>query len=253
MTARQRNLKGLKGSRCRRALRVEKLWDLAESKGSRLIVALDAVPKDPLELVAELEEYVAGVKVGLLLLLKWGLPTVSNLCKEFGGSLYMLCDFKLADIPHIMSEELKLIRELGFDGAVVHLFQGGVETVARQVGRPDLFGVVAMTHPESHLLDVNVSALLEEARRPGLEGCVIPATKLSIVMAVRKACLELTLLAPGVGAQGAEPGSAVAAGADFEIVGRAVVESANSRELARTLRDRINAVLKRRRESGSDV
>ena len=218
-------------------MRARKLWELAESKGSRLIVALDSVPAEPRELVGEVEEYAVGVKVGLPLLLRWGLQAVKELCETFCGTLYLLCDFKLADIPPVVAEELKLIGELGFDGAIVHLFQGGIKSVSTGGSRPELFGLVAMTHPESKLLDAHFKELMREALEAGLEGLVIPATKPEIVKAARKAAPDATLLAPGVGAQGPLPGSALEAGADFEIVGRLIVASSDPRSVARAVRD----------------
>jgi len=218
-------------------VRTRKLWELAESKGSRLIVALDSVPVEPKKLVKEIEEYVVGVKVGLPLLLQWGSQAVRELCEAFRGTLYMLCDFKLADIPAVMVEELKLISELGFDGAIVHLFQGGIKAVATAADRPELFGLAAMTHSESRLLEVHFGELVHEALEAGLDGLVVPATKPELVRAARKIAPGATLLAPGVGAQGALPGSALEAGADFEIVGRLVVASPDPCLAARAVRD----------------
>jgi len=227
-----------------------KLWELAKSKGSRLIVALDSVPVEPRELVEKVEEYAVGVKVGLPFLLRWGPRAVEGLCKAFRSTLYMLCDFKLADIPDIVSEELKLISELGFDGAIVHLFQGGIKAVAAAAGRLELFGLVAMTHPESRLLDAHFSELAREALEAGIEGLVVPATKPELVRAARRIAPGATLLSPGVGVQGALPGSALEAGADFEIVGRLIVANPDPRSAAKAVRDahraRIGAVGERR-------
>jgi len=227
------------------AMPVAKLWRLAERKGSRVIVALDLVPERPSKLVEGIADYVAGVKVGLPLLLTWGLDELRDLAGRFSDELYLLCDFKLADVPFIMVEELRLIARLGFDGAVVHLFQGGVESVASALEDLDLFGVVAMTHRESQLIDAHTDELVEAALRAGLEGCVVPATKPEVIRRVRSLAPRMVLLSPGVGAQGAPIGSAVAAGADFEIVGRAVVAHADPPSAARAARDAVRAALLR--------
>lgn len=218
-----------------------KLVELAVEKGSRVILALDAVDERPVRIVEEVEEYIVGVKVGLPLVLRWGLEEVESLSEGFRENLYLLCDFKLADIPAIVIEELKLIRRLGFDGAIVHLFQGGVEEVARSQGRPEIFGLVAMTHEGSRLIDQYFRELAEVALRAGFEGCVVPATKPHIIRAVRELAPNKLLLSPGVGAQGAPFGSAIAAGADFEIVGRAITASAERRRAAEAVRDSIRS------------
>lgn len=218
-------------------MRGSKIWELAESKDSRLIVALDKVSEEPKKLVVKFEEYAVGVKVGLPLLLQWGPKAVRELCEAFHDKLYMLCDLKLADIPHIVAEELSLIKEMGFDGAIVHLFQGGIKTISSTSSRPELFGLVAMTHPESRLLEAHFNELVGEALDAGLEGLVVPATKPVLVKAARKAAPNAILVAPGVGAQGSSPGSALEAGADFEIVGRMIVASPDPSSAARTVRE----------------
>lgn len=218
-----------------------KLAELAVEKGSKVILALDAVDERPDKVVEEVEDYIVGVKVGLPLLLKWGLEEVLSLSERFRGSLYMLCDFKLADIPSIMIEELRLIKRLGFNGAIIHLFQGGVEEVVQAQIRPEIFGLVAMTHEGSRLIDQHFRELTEEALRAGLEGCVVPATKPHVIRTVRELLPDKLLLSPGVGAQGAPFGSAIAAGADFEIVGRAITASTDRRRAAKAVRDSIRS------------
>ncbi|RLF05533.1 MAG: orotidine 5'-phosphate decarboxylase [Thermoprotei archaeon] len=227
-----------------------KLWEVAEAKESRVIVAVDAPTPDLRGLIRLVKDYAAGVKVGLPALLRWGPEALKSLCEEYGEELYLLCDFKLADIPYIVAEELKAIREIGFDGAILHLFQGGVEEVAALEDRPDLYGVVAMSHPQAELLNSHFRELLTEAIRAGLEGCVVPATREAVVREVRRIAPGLTLLAPGVGAQGANPGAAVSAGADFEIVGRAITRSPDPRLACRRVRDSINAALRALKRSG---
>lgn len=220
-----------------------KLTRLAAEKGSRVILALDVLNDKPARVVEEVEEYIVGVKVGLPLVLKWGLEEVRELIERFSSELYMLCDFKLADIPQVVIEELRLIKGLGFDGAIIHLFQGGVEEIARAQERPEIFGLVAMTHEGSKLIDQHCRELVEIAVTSGLEGCVVPATKPSIIRTVRRLAPDMLLLSPGVGAQGASFGSAVVAGADFEIVGRAITASSDRCLAAKAVRDSIREAL----------
>jgi len=54
------------------------------------------------------------------------------------------------------------------------------------------------------------------------------------------------IMSPGVGAQGGEPGDAILAGANFEVVGRRIYESPNPGEAARLISDRIRMRLKER-------
>ena len=225
-------------------MRASRILRLAEEKGTRVLVALDFLSSEPLRLVEEVEEYVVGAKVGIPFVLRWGLEAFAELRDRFGDSLYMLCDFKLADIPEVVAEEVRLIGELGFDGAILHLYPGGAERAARVDRRPELFGLLSMTHAESRLLDLHFEELVEMARAAGLEGCVVPATKPHLIREARGRLPHAVLLSPGVGAQGAPIGSAVAVGADFEIVGRAITSSPDPRSAARAAREAINRQLK---------
>jgi len=215
-----------------------RLLEIAQEKGSRIILALDAGLAQPSSLLHTVSDSVAGVKIGLPALLRWGVEEVKGLIREMGGSLYFLCDFKLADIPDIVADELRLISSLGFDGAIVHLFQGGVDRAAPEAPGLDVFGLVAMSHPESRLLDAHLHDLLEMAAEAKLAGLVVPATKPQVIREARRRFRDKVLVAPGVGAQGAEPGSALREGADLEIVGRAITMSADPASACKHIRER---------------
>ncbi|ABL78545.1 orotidine 5'-phosphate decarboxylase [Thermofilum pendens] len=206
------------------------LLGLAERKKSRLILALDFVSGDPAvfadRLLAALEPLVVGVKVGLPLALRMGFRGVCELVERYGSGYYFLADFKLADIPDVVREELALLSEAGFDGSIVHLFPMGLEEALSGVRGHDVFGLVAMSHAGSRLLDEHFEDLLRYASRLGIRGVVAPATKPGLVARARAFLPEdYLILSPGVGAQGAEPGSALRHGATFEIVGRSITAS----------------------------
>jgi orotidine-5'-phosphate decarboxylase len=55
---------------------------------------------------------------------------------------------------------------------------------------------------------------------------------------------ELVIISPGVKAQGARPGDAIRAGADFEIVGRGIYASAEPRRSAAEIAEEIKAAMK---------
>ncbi|HDD42221.1 MAG: hypothetical protein DRN61_04485 [Thaumarchaeota archaeon] len=210
-----------------------KLWRLAEDKRSRLILALDLCGdlehEEPIlgkciNLLNELKDLAAGVKIGLPLSLSIGFDGVSELLDRFKEDFYMIADFKLSDIPHIIQLTLSAFKRMGFDAAIAHLFQGGLSVVKRDL---DLFGVVAMSHPQSKLLQENLRDLVREAAEAEVEGIVVGATRSSLIEEARKLLPEKTILSPGVIAQGASPASALRHGGDFEIVGRAITRSPN--------------------------
>lgn len=218
-----------------------KLWRLAEDKRSRLILALDLCG-DPsskesclercIELLEGLKDLVAGVKIGLPLSLSVGFNGVSELLKQFRQEFYFIADFKLSDIPHVIQLALNAFKKLGFDAAITHLFQGGVSEVKHDL---DLFGVLAMTHPQSRLLQESFHDLLREAAKAGVEGVVVGAAKTHLIKEARRLLPEKTILSPGIIVQGASPALSLHHGGDFEIVGRAITLSPNFLESARLI------------------
>lgn len=215
-----------------------KLWRLAGDKRSRLILALDLCGDLEHEksilgkcagLLSDLKDLAVGVKIGLPLSLSIGFDGVSELLDRFKEDFYMIADFKLSDIPYIIQLTLRAFKRMGFDAAVAHLFQGGLSEVKRDL---DLFGVVAMSHPQSKLLQENLRDLIREAGEAEVEGIVVGATRGRLIEEIRRLLPEKVILSPGVVAQGASPASALRHGGDFEIVGRAITRAPNPVESA---------------------
>lgn len=208
---------------------------------SRIIVALDFHPpgRDPLEwwihVLEEISDIIAGVKIGLPALLKTGLKGISKLVQRFEDEVYFLADFKLADIPAVVLEEIEQLSALGFKGSIIHLFPMGYEPVVDKARKLEhqIFGVVYMSHRGCKLFNELFQTLLEYALTLHVDGVIVGATEQDKIRSVRaKLGKKMLILSPGVGAQGASPGSALRAGADFEIVGRAITMSRKPRQAA---------------------
>ena len=219
----------------------EKLWRISEDRRSRLIIALDlhdnSAGKQQLikrytGLLDGLREFVVGVKIGLPLSLSIGFDGISEILDRFKGEFYMIADFKLSDIPEIMQVVLEGFWRMGFDAAIAHLFQGGVGEVRRSI---DLFGVVAMSHPQAQLIQQSFHRLLEEAKAADVNGIIVGATRGQLIAEARRILPETTILSPGIVAQGASPAHALRMGGDFEIVGRAITMAEKPLEAARII------------------
>ncbi len=220
---------------------MNRLIEVSEKRGSRLLLSLDFVRgglSDHLRLLSSVREYIVGVKVGVPTLLRIGPSGVGRLIEEFSDGLYFLADLKLSDIPSVVAGILEELREVGFSGAVLHLFPMGYEDVVREARRLglELFGVTLMSHPGARLFQENFERLLFYAAKLDLEGVVVAANRPNAIRRARDVLGEgYVILSPGIGAQGAKPGEGIAAGADVEIVGRAIVLSDNPREAARRI------------------
>jgi len=191
-----------------------------------LIVAVDR----PLEegLVERLCTIASGVKVGLPAVLRAGVEWARRAASSCRG--LRVLDFKLADVAHVMEALVEPF--LGYyDAFIAHSFIGGPGALS-ELSRllegegARLVLVASMSHPGS--LEVYdralslIEAVIDEVDPWGL---VAPATRPSVIRRLRERYPGKAILAPGVGVQGAKPGSAICAGADYEIVGRAVLDS----------------------------
>lgn len=205
------------------------------SKGrGRVLIAVDDPSlslKDFELLVLRTKELVAGYKLGMPYLLNFGLDSIRGIVRRHEDA-YFIADLKLADVDVVMGLTARIVRVGGFDGVIAHGFVGreggleGLHKVCMDLNM-DLYVLVSMSHPGSlevyDLVMDRVLALVEVLRPTGV---VAPATKSNIIRYVRQRLGRYyIIISPGVGVQGAEFGSALCAGADFEIVGRAITKS----------------------------
>lgn len=192
------------------------------------------------EIVEETADYIDAVKVGYPLILTAGLDIIPEL-KESGKPI--IADFKVADVPHVSSEICRIATEAGADYVIVQGFLGRdvVEACSKAA---EIFVVCDMSHPGAQDYISPHNREITRLAKEYAAGIVAPATRPQTIKMVREIVGDLIIISPGVKAQGAEVGSATAAGADFEIVGRAIYNSADPRLEAR----RIYAQLKDRRK-----
>lgn len=204
-----------------------------------LIVALDppAELDDPLtwslEIVDSLRGTVQGFKIGLPFILSAGLRGARRLSERLGDAM-LIADLKLADIGYVMSISARLLASVGVEAVIAHAFVGYRDALKDLKKTCDDLGVklilvVAMSHRgASEVMWRNYGDLLEVAMKAEPWGVVLPATNTALIRMARKRLGEnVKILSPGVGVQGAKPGEALCAGADYEIVGRLVTLSEN--------------------------
>lgn len=177
-----------------------------------LVVALDVAPNKALEIAKALKGEVAGFKVGWDLLLEAGL----NAVREISALGPVVVDIKLADIPYIVERVLEKLASAGACCAIAHGFL--LPSLRRD---PRLYVLVKMT------VETRYDSVWQELLPylQGFRGAVAPGNDPTVVSAVRRALgCSARIISPGIGAQGGRPGDAIRAGADFEIVGRYIIE-----------------------------
>jgi orotidine-5'-phosphate decarboxylase len=234
--------------------------DLAERVGSRIVLALD-IDINPYRiklkerrsaerlnslkfikgLLAELDGLVAGVKVGIPMMFSLGLDIVEEIIDSSKKSYFFICDSKMADIGHINRLVAAQLFEIGFDALIIHAAigkKGGLDDVVSLAEETEkgVLGLCAMTHPgASEHLNRHIDELLAIATSAGVDGFVLPATYPQLITKARDALPSSLIFSPGVGVQGADFGSAISAGADFEIIGRSIARAPSPAQKAKEI------------------
>jgi orotidine-5'-phosphate decarboxylase len=212
-----------------------------------MILALDVTDREEaLNIAKDISEFVDAIKVGYPLILATGLGIIRELA-EFAP---IIADFKVADIPntnHLICEQ---VFKAGADAVIVQGFTGrdsldACLQVASKYGK-DVFVVSEMSHPGgAEFLQSVAEAIAKMAAEAGAFGLVAPATRPKRVKAIRKIIGDkLTIISPGVGAQGGKASDVISAGADWVIVGRSIYKAESPKEAAEQIANEIEAEIR---------
>ncbi len=226
----------------------------------RLIVALDFPNAlQTLELTEKLEQTCRWVKVGLELFVAEGPGIVASLAEQ-GFSVFL--DLKLHDIPNTVAGAVRTASAAGARLLTLHASGGpamlaaAAEAAAGIPAAPQLLAVTVLTSMDLAQLQavgmndtpaVQVARLAETAWQAGIRGLVCSAEE---VAATRAAYPETTLVVPGIRPAGAAvgdqkrvatPASAMAAGADFLVVGRPITQAADPAAAAQAILEEMAA------------
>jgi len=214
----------------------------------RLIVALDLGSLGEAQaVVEELADAVTFYKIGYQLGFAGGLPLAEALVRA-GKQVFL--DFKLHDIPHTVAKGVESVARTGATFLTVHGYPQTMQAaVAARAGSSlRLLAVTVLTSYDDADLaaagyTLGVAALAqrraEQACALGVDGLVCAAEE---VVALRAAVRPQTLLVtPGIRPSGSvagdqkrvmTPADAIAAGADYLVVGRPVLTAGDRRAAA---------------------
>jgi len=209
----------------------------------RLIVALDRSSRDEVLRLADALHGVAGAfKIGLQAFVANG-PSLVREITGRGEKVFL--DLKIHDIPNTAGRAVAEAAALGAFMTTVHAAGGAamLRACAAPPGAAALhvLGVTILTSLDAAELQriglhgspvENAVRLAKLCRECGLRGVVASPEEIE---AIRAACgIDLTLVVPGVRPEGSAPGdqrrtrtpaAAIAAGADFIVVGRPVIDA----------------------------
>ncbi len=218
-------------------------------RGPRVIIALDyAAAAEALALVQQLSPDSCRLKVGLELFTAGGPAVVRELIAR-GYDVFL--DLKLHDIPNTVARACTAAAGLGVWMLNVHtlggprMLEAARQALSTQRRRPLLVGVTLLTsHTPTELAELGiggelpgrVEALGALACSAGLDGVV--CSPLEAAALRRRFGKGFVLVTPGVRPAGSgnddqartlSPRQAVAAGADYLVIGRPVTRAAEPR------------------------
>jgi orotidine-5'-phosphate decarboxylase len=207
----------------------------------RLIVALDLSSVASAEAMVErLGEAVSFYKIGYQLAFVGGLAFAETLVR---ADKRVFLDLKLHDISHTVAKGVESVAKLGATFLTVHAYPQTMHAaVEARAGSPlRILAVTVLTSYDDADLaaagyDFTVAELVAEraaqARDIGVDGLVCSAAEVERLRTIVSA--GMVLVTPGIRPEGADkddqkrimtPATAIAAGADYLVVGRPILDA----------------------------
>ena len=214
----------------------------------RLIVPLDVSSPEAAEaMVARLGDSVTFYKIGYQLAYAGGLPLIGKLADK-GKKVF--ADLKMHDIGNTVMRGVESVAKLGATFLTVHAYPQTMKAAVEGRGGSSLkiLAVTVLTsyndddlHAAGYRLGVSelVEARAQQAQVLGIDGLVCSPEE---VGALRKIVgHQMSLVTPGIRPAGAPtgdqkrvmtPGRAIAAGADYLVVGRPILDASDPKAAA---------------------
>ena len=224
----------------------------------RLIVALDLPSVAAAEaMIARLGEAVSFYKIGYQLAYAGGLPLVRQLADQ-GKKVFV--DLKLHDIGNTVARGVESVARLGATFLTVHAYPQTMKAAVEARGSSlKILAVTVLTsyddgdlHAAGYRLSVSdlVEARAQQAQVLGVDGLVSSPEEAA---ALRKIVgHQMSLVLPGVRPAGSAtgdqkrmmtPGRAIAAGSDYLVIGRPIMEAGDPKAAANAIQAEIAQAL----------
>jgi orotidine-5'-phosphate decarboxylase len=224
----------------------------------RLIVALDLPSVEAAEaMIVKLGDAVTFYKIGYQLAYAGGLPLIRELADR-GKKVF--ADLKLHDIGNTVARGVESIAKSGATFLTVHAYPQTMKAAVEARGSSmKILAVTVLTsyddgdlHAAGYRLNVSdlVEARAQQAQVLGVDGIVCSPEEAAHLHKI--VGHQMHLVTPGIRPAGSAtgdqkrimtPGRAIAAGADYLVVGRPIVEAANPKAAAEAIQAEISQSL----------
>ena len=234
----------------------ERIAKAARQK-SRLVLANDYDDQKNLQSrtinnIKTLSESLCAIKFNFHVLLPLGekqIKKITKLAHEY--DLQIIADIKLNDIGNTNFVAAQTLWDLGFDCLIVNPMMGpGNMQKLVDLSHKNKKGIISLCHmssPEAKVtyeLGVNIGSkrtqlyklFLQWAAKMSTDGIIVGATFPEIIQYCKKQSKgKLNIFSPGIGTQGGDVSSTLAAGSDYLIVGRTILNSKNPKKIAQEM------------------
>lgn len=181
-----------------------------------------------ISIISEIADNIDAIKIGYPLVLSSGIQIVKkikNIC-----DIPIIADFKIMDTSVIATTIVKIALYSGCDGVMLCGVIGptAISDCIEIAGKDMTFVFTEFTQPDGLINPKLSDDVARIAKDLGAYGIQAPGTKPDRIKRLRDIVgSDLKIISCGIGAQGPPPGSAIKAGADFEIIGRAIYDAKN--------------------------
>jgi orotidine-5'-phosphate decarboxylase len=217
----------------------------------RLILALDLPSVEAAEaMVARLGDAVSFYKIGYQLAFAGGLSFASALVRD-GKQVFL--DLKLHDIGNTVAKGVESVAQLGARFLTVHAYPQTMKAAveAKSLSNLKILAVTVLTSYDDADIaaagyDMTVGELAADraaqARDIGIDGLICSPAEISLLRPI--AGPNMLLVTPGIRPAGAASGdqkrimtptAAIAAGADYLVIGRPILEAADPKAAAQAI------------------
>ena len=231
----------------------------ALSPRDRMIVPIDVPTVDDARtIIDDLGDNVSFYKIGYQLGYAGGFDLARELIAD-GKDVFM--DLKLLDIDNTIEKGVVSIRDMGAKFLTIHAYPKAMRAAVQ--GRGDtslnLLGVTVLTSMDDEDLAAAgyqmsakelVAKRAADARAAGMDGIVCSAQEASAMRSIVGP--DMSIVTPGIRPEGTDigdqkrvmtPSKAIAAGADYLVVGRPILQADNRSDMARRITDDIAKAL----------
>ena len=225
---------------------------LNKEKQSNIILAIDPLynTHNPFNhivtLITELGKFLCAIKLNFHVILPFSFTEIQKINDiAHDEKLQVIADIKLNDIPDTNKIAIQYLYSMGFDSIIVNPFMGKnnlkiTTDFAHSLGC-GIISLIYMSHDDAHegfgasiinsaehgssnRSNLFYKVFYQNSKESNVDGIVIGGNRLDILkeFSIKK---ELPIYSPGLITQGGNIKSALNYGADFLIIGRAILNS----------------------------